>query len=619
MTLPNNIHSIHRYKAVEPEKTIHAIREILFSNNIFVIEFSWVREENRFTSLGLGMADLPLTCAGKGINERYALASAYGEFLERFQNLFLINANLRAGKHQVGDILFSDAVAFDYELFKKKHFDILRHLFIFDDFSQLDEIFSKCELPLHSYPYYNVTKASIEYLPYELLLLSLGTNGMCSGNTIEEALIQGLCEIFERFAFRAIYETNGISFPVVPDDYMKDLPQWSYIEFLRSNGFEVFVKDCSLDGTLPVAGVLIVKDGKAQFNLGASPDFSIAVERCFTEMFQGCDLKLIKNKLKPVAPLDSENVDRYLSDKHRRLQYQYYLSLTSAAGIVHPAVFDHSRPFHPGKLFQSDSLISKDCLRAMLEVVHKSGHEVYVRDVSFLGFPAYQVYIPGMSEVMKRNCTELRWRFHDLPRARKTFYSLNKCSQEDLLSLIKAVENILDYPYTDKETLFQKVHNLHLRGNVILNNVDLENVLALLHFKSGNVASAHRVLEGYIKRKLNTEQFYNPPEFALDHFCLLRFFESLTEGHSLEEARDILMKEYRGETVDQIYHALKELSRLTAYLGIPACEDCDFCEYRHVCSYDSLRHLAERMQRHINDQHFDHLQVGSYLQTLMER
>jgi len=254
----------------------------------------------------------------------------------------------------------------------------------------------------------------------------------------------------------------------------------------------------------------------------------------------------------------------------------------------------------------------------MLKVVQRSGHEVYVRDVGFLGFPAYQVYIPGMSEVTKRNCTELKLRFHDLPKARKTFYRLDKCSREDLISLIKTIEDILDDPYTGKRALFQKIHNLFLLGNATLNNVDLENVLALLYFKSGDVKSAHRVLDGYLKRRLATEQLHNPPEFVFDHFYLLRFFEYLAKGYNVEEANDILMKEYGRDTVENSYYALKDLSSLSADLGIPACEDCDFCEYRNVCSYDSLRHLVKRMQKRINDQHFDHLQVGPYLQTLMK-
>jgi ribosomal protein S12 methylthiotransferase accessory factor len=618
MTIPYDAHPGRRYKTVEPEETIHRIRNILFQNDIFLIESQWFRERDYSVSLGLSAVDLPIRTAGKGIDERYALASAYAEFMERLQNLLLINGNLLAGRQPVGDILFSDAQRFDYEMLKERHADVLRHLFMIDDIAQLDGIFSRCKLPLHSYPYYNMTKASIEYLPHELLSLSIGSNGMCAGNTIEEALIQGLCEIFERYVFRTIYDSQWISFPVVPDDYMIKLPQWKYVEILRSRGFEVFVKDCSLHGILPVAGVLIAKDGRAVFNLGASPDFSIAVERCFTEMFQGSDLQLIENKLRPIAPLDFDNADRYFAGEKRRSQYQYYLSLRAGMGIVHPSVFDHSQPFNSESLSRSDSLISKNCLRTLLKIARRLGRDLYIRDVSFLGFPAFQVYIPGISEIIRLEHTDLAWRLLDLPRARKVFFSLDKSSPEEIFLLIKTIENLLDYPYIEKDLLFQKLHNLNLRGNVILNNVDLENILALLYFKSGDARSAHRVLENYIRRILTTEQFYNPPQFAQDHFCLLQFFEFSAERRSLDDAKDMLKNKYPEEIVAEIYNALKDLSRLPHYFGIPACIDCDACEYRPLCSIDHLRDLAERIQKRIDIRNFDHVRVREYLEDLME-
>jgi ribosomal protein S12 methylthiotransferase accessory factor len=618
MTISCDAYPGRRYKAVEPEETIHRIRNILFQNNVFLIESQWFRERDCTFSLGLSAVDMPIRTAGKGIDERYALASAYAEFMERLQNLLLINGNLLAGRQPVGNVLFSDAQQFDYEMFKERHADVLRHLFMIDDIAQLDGIFSRCELPLHSYPFYNMTKASIEYLPCELLSLSIGSNGMCAGNTIEEALIQGLCEIFERFVFRTIYDSQWISFPVVPDDYMIKLPQWKYMEILRSRGMEVFVKDCSLHGILPVAGVLIVKNGRAVFNLGASPDFSIAVERCFMEMFQGSDLELIENKLRPIAPLDFDTADRNFADEKRRPQYQYYLSLRAGMGIVHPAVFDHSQPFNPENLFRSDSLISKDCLRSLLKIASRRGQDVYIRDVSFLGFPAFQVYIPGMSEVIRLEHPDLAWCLLDLPIARKIFFGLDKSSPEEIRFLIKTIEHLLDYPYIEKDLLLQKLHNLNLSGNVILNNVDLENILALLYFKSGDAKSAHRVLDNYIRSMLTTEQFYNPPQSAQDHLCLLQFFEFSAERRSLDDAKDILKNRYPEEIVVEIYNALKDLSRLPQYFGIPACHDCDACEYRPFCSIDDLRDLAERIQKRIGVQNFDHVRVRQYLEDLME-
>ena len=54
-------------------------------------------------------------------------------------------------------------------------------------------------------PYYNVTDKKVEYLPLEFIIASCGSNGMCAGNSPEEAIIQGICEIFERYCCLIFY------------------------------------------------------------------------------------------------------------------------------------------------------------------------------------------------------------------------------------------------------------------------------------------------------------------------------------------------------------------------------------------------------------------------------
>ena len=613
------LHSVPRYKAVNPEETIQTIRKILSELKLFVIESEWFREKNTFISLGLSMADAPVYSNGKGMDERFALASAYGEFIERLQNLLLINGNMLVGNQPSHDVLFSDAKPFNLKAFHKKHPHLLAKWFDFDDEARLAEVFSQSKRRFHTYPYYNIARGTVEHLPSEILLLSVGSNGMCAGNTIEEALTQGLCEIFERFVFRWIHTHKTIGLPSIPDDYLKRLPVWKYVRILRENGFEVIVKDCSLGGTVPVTGVLLIKNGKAQFNLGASPDFAIALERCFLEMFQGSDLSSIEQKLRPIAALDAEIADRPFADKARHAEYQYFLSLRSAMGTVPPCLFDHNHPFDAKNLFRNSNVISRACLCGLISNILGRGYDIYVRDVGFLGFPAFQVYVPNMSEMIRTGLGDLEWRLLDLPRARQVFFSLDSCSREDTQLLIKTIENLLNFPYIDPESLFQKLHNLHLRGDAILTKVGLENVLCLLYFKNGDARSAHRVLERYLRRKLKPEQFYSPPPYAQDHFCLLRFFELVAEGQDLKGAKDVLSHEFNEKTVHTLHQALQDLSKLPHYLGIPKCDDCKCCAYRDACGIDPLRRVAKCLRKQIRRAHYNHVKIGAYLQKLLNR
>lgn len=52
-------------------------------------------------------------------------------------------------------------------------------------------------------------------IPIEFSLLLTGSNGMASGNTPKEAILQALCEIFERYAISEIY-WNEYTPPTIP-------------------------------------------------------------------------------------------------------------------------------------------------------------------------------------------------------------------------------------------------------------------------------------------------------------------------------------------------------------------------------------------------------------------
>src|SRR5690554_671571 len=87
----SNFNTRDGYKANKPKETIKKIRDILYENNIFVIEDFWNDAKYGMSSVSLCIPGLPCRTNGKSFNESYALASAYGEFMERLQNLTLLN------------------------------------------------------------------------------------------------------------------------------------------------------------------------------------------------------------------------------------------------------------------------------------------------------------------------------------------------------------------------------------------------------------------------------------------------------------------------------------------------------------------------------------------------
>ena len=88
--MQSTLHETGRYKAVDPTDTIHRIRDILHGCGIFSYERFWDVNRNKFASCRVEVEKAAIGTNGKGVSPEFSLASAYAEFMERFQNLLLI-------------------------------------------------------------------------------------------------------------------------------------------------------------------------------------------------------------------------------------------------------------------------------------------------------------------------------------------------------------------------------------------------------------------------------------------------------------------------------------------------------------------------------------------------
>lgn len=301
-------------KEVPPLNTVKRISEILLKESIITFESDYLNFSG-LHSFRTIIGNTPIVkydfgTNGKGINPEFALASSHAELMERLQNGCLFN---------------------NYELFGTKHMATIckdRNLDQFIDYNNiefqfayspeeyllgLDEYVGKYKVqlerlirPLEICDVQNIFSENLKSnelicadftnlinneevpVPLELLYNTAFTNGLCAGNTKEEAIVQGICEIFERFVIKEIFEQECV-LPSISREVIEDEELLKSIEDVENdNNYKISIKDCSLGKGLPVIGVLIydmVNDLYA-LHLGSSFSLSVAIERCLTEVFR---------------------------------------------------------------------------------------------------------------------------------------------------------------------------------------------------------------------------------------------------------------------------------------------------------------------------------------------
>jgi YcaO-like protein with predicted kinase domain len=131
------------------------------------------------------------------------------------------------------------------------------------------------------------------HVPINFVSYIHGSNGMAAGNTLEEALIQACCEIFERYSQIEIIKSETVV-PTLSEETIDSPLIQEMMDFYRANNVRVMLKDLSLNEHLPSVGVLFLNDNLPADRLehrmlipGASFYGTEGLTRCFTEGVQG--------------------------------------------------------------------------------------------------------------------------------------------------------------------------------------------------------------------------------------------------------------------------------------------------------------------------------------------
>ena len=221
---------------------------------------------------------------------------------------------------------------------------------------------------------------------------------MASGNTPKEAILQALCEIFERYVISEIY-WNEYTPPTIPLSFFAETEIGKILSlYQKETGNKVIVKDCSLNKGIPAIGLIIINENEQLYNFKIGVDFvpAVALERCFTEIhqgrnsFEGLPFEFVKTK--GVDAAEKKFVERNLIKIFINGSGFWPISVLHGEESYRFKEFNHL-------LGESNAYD----LKYSLDLIEKMGYHVYIRNNSFLGFPAYYVVVPGMSQIIKTN------------------------------------------------------------------------------------------------------------------------------------------------------------------------------------------------------------------------
>ena len=575
------------FKDDSPVKTVEKIKGILGEYGIKTIEIWNESGVDYCYSLRLNIEGTAFGVNGKGLTREFALASAYGELIERVQlGLFGDSSVQKLGLY--ADAVSSDAMMSPSELLEQMS-DWYEYLS--SKAQELDgtlvsgeEILSRFvngDGKIACMRFFNLMSGKSMYIPRELCGILYGSSGGAAGNSPEEAIVQALSEIVERhFKQRIINEC--ISLPDIPEDVLeKCTVAYGIITALREKGFKVLVKDCSLGTEFPVVCVCYIhkSSGRYHTHFGAYPIFEIALERTLTESFQGRNIESF-----------TSNEDFIYSTKDLGSYRSVYKELKKGAYDKTAEFFvgDCKYPYNASVGFKADS--NKELLPLLLKFFEKEGYEVLVYDSSCLGFPTCKVLVPKFSEVILHSVSEKNNSFKNMKSAIKALRNPKSAGFDDYLLLLMHISEMKKLGDLDKRLFnFSTCSNLAMSHNSVMDSYLMASSLGYVYYEMMNPSKALSYVNAMLPLAKKEDA-----DFLL---CLKRYLSMTLSGHSDDLTKRLLEFFHSKETVLRLYSFIDSgknpLSDFVLQCDLESCESCiakSVCVQRYTSSLISLIH-----------------------------
>ena len=484
------------------EETIANMSAILAGLGMKIEIASWRNIVPNVWSLHIRDAQSPMCFTnGKGSTKESALASALGEFIERLNCNFFYNdqfwgediANAEFVHYpdekwfQPGPNGELPAEVLDEhtrEIYDPEDELLGTHLY---DTNSGNKARGICSLP-----FVRQSDGETIYFPSNLIENLYLSNGMSAGNTLAEAQVQCLSEIFERAVKREILE-GELALPDVPEHVLAKYPKIvEGIKGLEEQGFPVLVKDASLGGQFPVMCVTLMnpRTGGVFASFGAHPNFEVALERSLTELLQGRSFEGLNDLPKPTfssnAVTEPNNFVEHFIDSSGVVSWRFF----SAKSDYDFVEWDFTNNGQNSNADEAQELFT---------ILEEMGHEVYMAVYQHLGATACRILVPGYSEIYL--VEDLVWdNTNKALLYREDILNLHRLDDEQLEALVERLEEADEDDYTEIRTLI----GIEFDENTEWGQLTILELKLLIYLALQQFEEAKDLVEQFLQYNTNT-------------------------------------------------------------------------------------------------------------------
>lgn len=329
---------------------------------------------------------------------------------------------------------------------------------------------------------------------------------------------------------------------------------------------------------IPVLGVLIIdtENRKYNFNLGSALYPEIALERCFTEIYQN-----LSGIYWMDIVLDNFNNNPKYTDDYVFINGNLIFNCSS--GYWPLSLFDNKTSYEFKGLNFNLNKTDKEDISFIHNKIKEFGYNVYIRDVSYLDFPACYIVIPGMSQYP--NAQSHYTLFGDSINALKSIRDIKILSEEE----IKKICELVNSDYDNLKKIGFKVSDIFLYNiDYDINDLDIELLFFMLNYRVENYEKSLFYISKFLENKdFNVYSYY---------YGIRDYVDLIIKGFDYERIKSILGNIYKEELSNEIILDLSDNAKIFDNHDWTSCFNCENCKLISECRFFNVLSLVKRLQ-----------------------
>lgn len=345
------------------------------------IDFKIVEIHNHdFLDIPVHQVRSKLISNGKGLNEDFSKASAIMEFVERYSWDYFIS-------HQQENMIFASMDELGNIGFSEGYF--INNL---ADSATVKNNFSKIrKIKMRWVKAYSISKNRFIWYPLSWHNAVNSSNGLASGNSFTEAIVQAICETVERHTYSRIAFSNR-TLPTIKVDCSRWSRAANLIEKFELGGLSLVLKNMTNEIKIPSVLALAPDNCSPAVNnacgMGTHINPEDAVIRAITECAQ-VRAQMLDIKSHFAVP---KTFDEYFEKMQKKAcaifnTNEFYERMDKNSEIVESSQIE---------ALQSNDILSD--LKLLISLLEKESHEIFVVNKTHpkLSIPTVRIFIPTL-------------------------------------------------------------------------------------------------------------------------------------------------------------------------------------------------------------------------------